>query len=784
MKKQRKLGFFALIGLAAVASLFTVCKAHGSGGDYQGAGQVEIWKVAFNADGGLPEPVPNPVTVAEGETIGELPEDDPAKEGWTFGGWYRGDVQFDPQTPVSGDITLRAKWIGAAEAGHYHVTFDGDGGSPATQVEANVSEGGTVSPLPGVTRPGYTFGGWWTEEDGDGTPFTASTPVTGAATLHAKWLPVTYTVSYDGNGATGGATLSRTHTYDVPEHLRANGYTRTGHGFDGWAESETGGAVYQDEDEVVNLSATQGSTVTLHAVWTAPPSPHALILNPLGGTWKDGSGFSGLPSLTLDPGEGIALPSEPDIITKSENFLVSWNTAPDSSGTDYLQGQHFVPDADITLYARWALGDTWVDKSAAEAAIAAAENAIQNAGGGETVIMIGNPSAGNAPQPVLCQIDYLMGLLDGHRVDVPINDGAGTITVTLYNIPAIQKGTADLTALVAQYHPGVIVVPKWTFVYNGTNGTDGSVQSALLVTAGTYEIELEGAAGGHMYTAAGLTSSAGKGGHALGRYRFDGTAASPTELEVRVGGQGEGTAGYDGMAGFTEVTSFPNSRTKASTHPGGWNGGGSGGYATGFNGASGGGGATDVRLAGSGTTLTGVAFSDPRIIAAGGGGGAASSGTGTAGFGLANNTVLTGGDGGGVLGLSGQNYEKSPVSGYVTLPVSTESGYSGGTATSSKVILGRAGFGANGIAGSDGRGGGGAGWWGGCAANKTDTNGLVGGGGGGSGYTGGTTAHPVGVGVISTPYDGSSPEYSGPVNETIPGTVYGSGKATIRWIKQ
>jgi uncharacterized repeat protein (TIGR02543 family) len=203
MKKQNKLGCLALIGLVAVASIFTVCKAHGSGGDYQGGDgeQVKLWKVTFDAGGG--EPAPEAVTVVDGETVGKLPED-PAKDGWTFAGWYldlEGE-QFDPQTAITGDITLRAKWIGAAEAGRFHVTFDGEGGNPATYVRENVVDGGKIDPLPTVERTGYTFGGWWTEEDGAGTPFTTGTLVTSEITVHAKWTVNTYTVTFkDGNGS-------------------------------------------------------------------------------------------------------------------------------------------------------------------------------------------------------------------------------------------------------------------------------------------------------------------------------------------------------------------------------------------------------------------------------------------------------------------------------------------------------------------------------------------------------------------------------------------------------
>jgi hypothetical protein len=557
------------------------------------------------------------------------------------------------------------------------------------------------------------------------------------------------------------------------------GYTFAGIGANCFkhTNAQTGGVTNAADSGMVTIvfPATAGSIVTF---------------DPKGGTWKGTySGWTGTGNQTVvvEPNGQITLPVEPGQVAKAGNYLVSWRTADSASGTDYLQGSSFKPGAGVTLYARWDAGSSWVDKDAAQQAINNAKAAITNAGsGGSTaVIMIGNPAEGNADQSILDQIAYLLGLLDGQKKDVSINGGTGTITVTLYNTAAIIQATDDLNALVALYKPGVIIVPSWTFTYNGTNGTDGSVQQAKLVTTGTYEIELEGGAGGHLYTAAGLTAAGGKGGHAKGRYRFAGTSGSPVNLDIRVGGQGEGTAGYDGT-GFTQVNTFPGGRTRASSHPGGYNGGGSGGESNfGVNGASGGGGATDVRLTGSVATLNGVAKTDPRIIVAGGGGGAAASGE-SGSHGLANNSPMKGGNAGGTSGITGDAFEQNPLNKAVNLAVGTQTNCSGSTGTASKVALGTAGIGANGILGqTGGRGGGGGGWWGGGAANAGASTALVGAGSGGSGYTGGTTAYPVGGGstpVLTNPYNGASAAYTGPVNEAIPGTVYGSGKATIRWI--
>ncbi|MDR0833877.1 MAG: C10 family peptidase [Candidatus Symbiothrix sp.] len=77
----------------------------------------------------------------------------------------------------------------------------------------------------------------------------------------------TYTVVYNGNGNTGGSTASSSHTYDVAKNLTANGFTKTGYTFAGWATSATGSVVYSNSQSVLNLTATNGGTVNLYAKW-------------------------------------------------------------------------------------------------------------------------------------------------------------------------------------------------------------------------------------------------------------------------------------------------------------------------------------------------------------------------------------------------------------------------------------------------------------------------------------------------------------------------------------
>ena len=124
-------------------------------------------------------------------------------------------------------------------------------------------------------KKGYIFFGWNTEADGSGKTYDPGTlynvmPSGVAVTLTAQWTPITYTVKYDGNGATSGSTASSSHTYDVAKELTANGYKKTGYTFSGWnTKADGSGTKYADKASVKNLTSTNGATVTLYAQWTA-----------------------------------------------------------------------------------------------------------------------------------------------------------------------------------------------------------------------------------------------------------------------------------------------------------------------------------------------------------------------------------------------------------------------------------------------------------------------------------------------------------------------------------
>ncbi|MDR1787171.1 MAG: InlB B-repeat-containing protein [Treponema sp.] len=127
------------------------------------------------------------------------------------------------------------------------ITYNATGGtvSPATATVVY----GSLYTLAIPTRSGYTFAGWWTDAGGTGTQLTDGNGAslatwTGStnATVHAKWTPITYTITYVLNGGSGVSNSTYTInssaiTLPIP--------SKSGSIFQGWFENSdlTGTAV-------------------------------------------------------------------------------------------------------------------------------------------------------------------------------------------------------------------------------------------------------------------------------------------------------------------------------------------------------------------------------------------------------------------------------------------------------------------------------------------------------------------------------------------------------------
>ena len=106
--------------------------------------------VTFDSDGGTDV---DSVTVAEGGVIGYV--EDPTRDGYTFGGWYCGGVEYVAQySTVDSDITLTALWLKDST-----IYFDSNGGEDVDSISVTYTY--EIGDLPTPTRSGYSFLGWY-----------------------------------------------------------------------------------------------------------------------------------------------------------------------------------------------------------------------------------------------------------------------------------------------------------------------------------------------------------------------------------------------------------------------------------------------------------------------------------------------------------------------------------------------------------------------------------------------------------------------------------------------
>ena len=287
------------------------------------------YTVTFDANGGTVTPAEQ--TVTYGSHYGELPT--PTREGYAFAGWFTekdGGTQVTKETVVKtvADHTLYAHWT----ANTYTVKFDANEGT-VTSAEQTVTYGSHYGELPTPTREGYTFAGWFTEQNG-GTKVMADTKVTTAEnhTLYAYWMQNIYDVSFDANGGKEAYEPKKVRHGDVYGTFPLTP-TRTGYEFAGWYTEKDGGAKVELGDVVT-------SSHTLYAHWTA--NKYTVKFDANEGT---------VTPETMKVTYGCLYGELPTPTRKGYTF-VGWFTN-SNGGTQVKADAEVTTAADRTLHAHW-----------------------------------------------------------------------------------------------------------------------------------------------------------------------------------------------------------------------------------------------------------------------------------------------------------------------------------------------------------------------------------------------------------------------------------------------
>ena len=279
------------------------------------------------------------------------------RDGYTFTGWKRADNQQaygDGQwvtnltTQPNGIVTMIAQW----SANEAHIRYNPNppagkttGGQGTPNWDGHTGDTPAIGGN-GWTIDGYTFAGWTTSPDGSGARYApgARWTANGTLTLYAQWTPGQASLTYDGNGATGGKTDPQTGKTDEKINVRDNGFTRDGYTFVTWNTQADckGNAVKPNSEWTLRGSST------LYACWAG----NAQTLT------YHGNGATGGNTAAQSGKTGDELTTNANGFTRDGYTFVRWDTAKDGSGTAYGEGkngvgQYVMKPAGNDLYAIW-----------------------------------------------------------------------------------------------------------------------------------------------------------------------------------------------------------------------------------------------------------------------------------------------------------------------------------------------------------------------------------------------------------------------------------------------
>lgn len=257
--------------------------------------------------------------------------------GWKIAGSDDSTATMAPTFAAESGIVYAAVWA----AGQASVSYDVQGGS-FSEGEKGIRTGSTgdiYTPPSDPTRPGYSFGGWFTLPGGQGDPYTSTSFPSETNTLvYAYWIAqhvkATFNLNYAGSSdpATYTGTIGQIIEYDMP--------SRPGFAFLGWSK-----AFDAFTADVSYFPRFGEADATYYAQWQADAM--TLRFHPVQGTFIGSeTGFR-----TGQASQAYAVPLDP--IRPGYSF-VGWFTDIFEGAQIYPNGLYPIAPASTICYAHWA----------------------------------------------------------------------------------------------------------------------------------------------------------------------------------------------------------------------------------------------------------------------------------------------------------------------------------------------------------------------------------------------------------------------------------------------
>ena len=256
-------------------------------------------------------------------SIFTLPEE-PVREGYTFIGY---DASI-PETIIDENLILRSVW----SINQYTIDFEVNGGTTIASLteDYQTSLNAPIDP----TRIGYTFGGWYIDNEYNTAYVFTSMPAEDL-TVYARWLLNSYTIQFELNGGIGQNIITEKYQTSI-----TNIPTKEGYRFDGWYRNEALTVLY-----TLNTIIIQTEDITLYAKWSI--NQYTIDFEVNGGTT--------IASLTEDYQTSLNAPIDP---TRIGYTFGGWYID-NEYNTAYVFTS--MPAEDLTVYARWITNPEGLD---------------------------------------------------------------------------------------------------------------------------------------------------------------------------------------------------------------------------------------------------------------------------------------------------------------------------------------------------------------------------------------------------------------------------------------
>lgn len=281
----------------------------------------------------------------------------PTRDGYTFVGWTTdaaGTTPYGFGMPVTGDITLYAKWDDAGATYHAVTIHLNDGDDYSSDLPQDmtlfVKEGEKLTiPDSAPSRGGYRFAGLTSDEQRK-TDYDAGTAVTADMTLYAKWVK-TWTVTFDtaGGSAVNSQTVDDGGVAVAPDPSP----TRDDCRFTGW----------QYDGKSYDFGSKVTGDITLTAQWVRTAHQWTITFDLNGGHAPAGKDAKTLyAERKVYDGDSLVSPTA-DIANEPQldgYTFEGWSTVKDDALAVSVvsfdsSGKSLMPiDRDGTLYALWS----------------------------------------------------------------------------------------------------------------------------------------------------------------------------------------------------------------------------------------------------------------------------------------------------------------------------------------------------------------------------------------------------------------------------------------------